>query len=227
MIPLAEPIPAARFFSLGNHVKNVTALNVDDAAKDESRIFYTPAIATTDSEYECFIEEGPFLDWNRLPLQETVENASPPRPNASHVSVTAPDPIANGSRNQSLFKIGKRMAEVNLSETAICAALLAENERLCDVPLPAAEVKTIAANVIKYPLHLDNSVEDNAQPVPLPENKVRTPELNENLLPEAWQPWLVDISDRLQCPLDYATVAALVSAASLIGNPVAGLNHST
>src|SRR5688572_4644673 len=52
VIPLTEPIPAASFLSLWSYVKYRTGLNVDEAAKDESRIFYTPAIASEESEYD-------------------------------------------------------------------------------------------------------------------------------------------------------------------------------
>ncbi len=222
VIPLAEPIPAARYRSLWSHVKTRTGLNIDEAAKDESRIFYIPSIATAESEYECSIEEGPFLDWKQLPLPEVAVNGTAAhRPSRAFQPMAANTaPIMNGSRNQGLFKIGKRLAEANLSSTAIRAALLAENERLCDTPLPAAEVEEIAANVLIYPIDLDGPAEEKGLPIPLPEIKVQTPELDESLLPDVWRPWLADIGDRLQCPLDYAAVAALVSAASIIGNRI-------
>ncbi len=37
------------------------------------------------------------------------------------------------------------------------------------------------------------------------------------LIPEPYQPWLTDIAERMQCPLDYVAVAALIVTASLIG----------
>ncbi len=37
------------------------------------------------------------------------------------------------------------------------------------------------------------------------------------LIPEPYQPWLTDIAERMQCPLDYVAVAALIATASLIG----------
>ena len=37
------------------------------------------------------------------------------------------------------------------------------------------------------------------------------------LIPEPYQPWLVDIAERMQCPLDYVAVGSLVVTASLIG----------
>lgn len=219
VIPLAEPIPATHFLSLWKKIKNRTDLNVDEAAKDESRIFYTPSVASVEAKYECHIQDGPFLDWKKLPPDEITSNGAAQSRHFEPVTVSAL-PIASGSRNQGLFKIGKRLADLHLSEEAIRAALLAENERLCDIPLPPAEVESIATNVLKYPIDLGSSIEDNGGPIPLPEENVKTPELDQSLLPEAWRPWITDISDRLQCPPDYAAVAALVSIASLIGNRV-------
>ena len=58
------------------------------------------------------------------------------------------------------------------------------------------------------------------KPLPLLENHFQTPQLNGNLLPDSWCEWLSDVAERLQCPLDYPAVSALVGAASLIGNRV-------
>ncbi len=41
--------------------------------------------------------------------------------------------------------------------------------------------------------------------------------INENLLPEPFKPWLSDIAERMQCPLDYVAVGAIVSAVAVIG----------
>jgi len=37
------------------------------------------------------------------------------------------------------------------------------------------------------------------------------------LIPEPYRPWLVDIAERMQCPLDYVAVGSLVVTATLIG----------
>lgn len=53
-----------------------------------------------------------------------------------------------------------------------------------------------------------NAIKNELSPViPLP------PEL----IPEPYQPWLVDIAERMQCPLDYVAVGSLIVTASLIG----------
>ena len=57
-------------------------------------------------------------------------------------------------------------------------------------------------------------------PQPLPDNLRPVPTLPEGLLPHALRPWLVDIADRLQVPLEFPAAAAIVALASAVGNQV-------
>lgn len=220
VIPLETPIPANQFPSLWNYIKVTTNLPLDEAAKDVSRIFYTPSIADSSSPYDYFQHDGPLLNWQTLLIpsspdynrQKLVDNA-PSRATSGHN-------VSNGNRNQTLFKIGKRLVNSNLSQPAIRAALIAENHRLCKPPLMDDEVARIAHNVLLYPINSVGHTEEKQLPIPLPESKVPNPELDEELFPCVWKVWLADISERLQCPPDYAAVAALVSAAALIGNRI-------
>lgn len=65
-----------------------------------------------------------------------------------------------------------------------------------------------------------DTVSFEGEPIPLPEKIAPAPELNASLLPDEWREWLTDIADRMQCPLDFPTVAAIVAAAALIGNKI-------
>ncbi|MDZ4323296.1 MAG: toprim domain-containing protein, partial [Alphaproteobacteria bacterium] len=57
------------------------------------------------------------------------------------------------------------------------------------------------------PTPISSIKNDLAPVVPLPPQ----------LIPEPYQPWLVDIAERMQCPLDYVAVGSLIVTASLIG----------
>lgn len=84
----------------------------------------------------------------------------------------------------------------------------------------ASELKEI---VEKASIRLGNPIvttSETISPIPLPKDDSPAPELNECLLPDDWREWLTDIAERMQCPLDYPTVAAIVSAAALIGNKI-------
>ena len=54
-------------------------------------------------------------------------------------------------------------------------------------------------------------------PTPLPEGLPPVQSFDVELLPEALRDWVVDIVHRMQCPLDFAAVAAIVALSSLIG----------
>jgi putative DNA primase/helicase len=61
---------------------------------------------------------------------------------------------------------------------------------------------------------------DWSEPVALPDDLLPVPKLTPDLLPHALRDWLVDISERMQCPLEFPTVAAIVLIASIIGNRI-------
>lgn len=57
-------------------------------------------------------------------------------------------------------------------------------------------------------------------PVPLPDLKTPVPAFDAALLPAALRPWLCDIAERMQCPIDFVAVGALVAAGSLVGRRI-------
>lgn len=61
-----------------------------------------------------------------------------------------PDVIPTGMRNDMLMSLAGSMRHRNASESAILAALLAENQA-CSPPLPEDEVRRIAASAARYP----------------------------------------------------------------------------
>jgi len=67
----------------------------------------------------------------------------------------APDddggPIPEGQRNETLFRLGCALRRRGLSAAAIEAALLIENRRRCQPPLPDDEVKRVAESAGRYP----------------------------------------------------------------------------
>ena len=58
--------------------------------------------------------------------------------------------IPAGQRNDALTRLAGTMRRPGMSEAAILAALLEENERRCQPPLPRAEVEKIAASIARY-----------------------------------------------------------------------------
>lgn len=55
---------------------------------------------------------------------------------------------------------------------------------------------------------------------PLPDDLRLVPALPEALLPEPLRPWLSDVAERLQVPVEYPATTALVALASVIGSQI-------
>jgi len=57
-------------------------------------------------------------------------------------------------------------------------------------------------------------------PVPLPSGLAQVMPFDPSFLPGTVAPWIMDISDRMQCPPDFAAVAAIIAMGSVIGRQV-------
>lgn len=58
------------------------------------------------------------------------------------------------------------------------------------------------------------------EPEELPDDLLPVPAFDMRLLPGALRAWIADISERMQCPAEFPSIAALIAAASVIGNRV-------
>jgi len=106
MIPLLEPIPADKYPLLWQWAADASEGRIDLAAKDASRMFYTPVKCAPDAPYECFFHEGELLDWQSLNLREL-----PPR------SVS----VANGNYGKSASKYAQTALEQEVGKVATTA----------------------------------------------------------------------------------------------------------
>jgi putative DNA primase/helicase len=55
------------------------------------------------------------------------------------------------------------------------------------------------------------------EPKPLPDALPPVMAFDPALLPEALRPWIVDIADRVQCPIDFPAVAVMIAVSALVG----------
>jgi hypothetical protein len=61
---------------------------------------------------------------------------------------------------------------------------------------------------------------DWPDPRPLPDGLLPVPVLEDPLVPDALRPWLADIAERLQVPIEFPATAAIVGLSSVVGNQV-------
>jgi uncharacterized protein DUF3987 len=59
------------------------------------------------------------------------------------------------------------------------------------------------------------------EPQPLPDKLPPVPPMVAKMIPQPFRPWACDIAERMQCALDFPTVAAVITASSLIGRRLA------
>lgn len=66
----------------------------------------------------------------------------------------------------------------------------------------------------------DAHAPDWPEPEPLPEGLPPVDEINPALLPRVLRPWVLDVAERVQVPLDYPAVGCLVALAAVVGRQV-------
>jgi len=74
VVPLAVPIPAEKFSELWRWASLISDGKIDAQAQDASRMFYTPAIATSNAPYQFLTSDGEPLDWRILEIGKVSES---------------------------------------------------------------------------------------------------------------------------------------------------------
>lgn len=59
------------------------------------------------------------------------------------------------------------------------------------------------------------------EPLPLPPQTPPVDAFDVTMLPKAFQPWIADVAERLQCPMDFPAVGAMIAAAGIVGRKIA------
>ena len=102
-----------------------------------------------------------------------------------------PNTVSKGSRNDTMFRLAASLRAKGLSETAILAAVRAENSRVCVPPLPDAELTLIASSASRYPAG------QLASPEPPEPINFSSLTLEELVAPQTFS-YISSISDRFQ-----------------------------
>ena len=170
---------------------------------------------------ECEIADAP--GW----LLEMVSKSIPPSaPEAAVVDEAIPE----GCRNKTLASQAGHMRQIGMTPAEITPALLAVNTHRCRPPLDAREVEQIARSIGRY----DPDTSRQAQveqwperylgdgsnwpvPQPIPDDLPVVKAFEPGLLPATIRPWVVDIAERMQCPVEFTAASAMVALAGMIG----------
>lgn len=72
----------------------------------------------------------------------------------------------------------------------------------------------------KMPTVPTSSPDEWPAPQPLPADAPLVMPFDPDLLPSSLRPWIADIADRVQCPIDFPAVAVMVALAAIVGRKV-------
>ena len=151
--------------------------------------------------------------------------------NGQHRATRNPDafklpehPIAEGKvRAGWISRLGWSLRAKGMPNSAIRRAVLATNKKQCLPPLNEGELELVLAKVLREPDRqgfTQNGMEqegDWPDPQPVVTELLSVPPLDAAMLPSGLKPWLLDIAERQQCPLDFVAIGAIVAASTVVG----------
>ena len=153
---------------------------------------------------------------------------------AGSTSADAGDEIPEGYRNRTLASQAGHMRQIGMAAEEIAPALHAINARRCSPPLDDREVDQIALSVGRYDPDTSRQAQaehwperylgdglDWPEPQAIPDDLAAVKPLDPSLLPATLRPWVVDIAERMQCPIEFPAVSAMVALAGMVGRRAA------
>lgn len=123
--------------------------------------------------------------------------------------------IQEGSRNAVLASIAGFLKVKGFGAHEIEKILPLINAEGCHPPLLDLEVTKIAKSISRYESITWGPL------LPLPAGSVKLEPLHPDHLPSFLQPWIVDVCQRMQVPLEFVAAPAIVAVSSIIGRKIA------
>lgn len=194
-----------------------------DTRSDGGMVVVAPSLHISGKRYEWDVLYHPD-DVGLAECPEWLINLmTAPRPGDKQgKSFEVPATIHDGERNDTLFKMASSLRAKGFAEDEILTMVEAANEKRCNPPLDQRELETIVSSAAKY--KPGDEFRDNSEtlewpePEELREETLRPVEpIQPAMIPNAFRPWLTDISKRMQCPLEFVAAAAIVVSSALIG----------
>ncbi len=131
--------------------------------------------------------------------------------------------IGKGGRNNFLTKAAGWLQTQGIKGSALFEMLNTINIAKCNPPLDATEVEAVAVSIQRYDKGVP-SAPASACDWPVPEALNATlppvPPFDLRLLPPVFRAWVSDVADRMQCPVEFLAVGAMVAAGSVLGNRI-------
>jgi len=132
-----------------------------------------------------------------------------------------PDKIADGQgREDFIIRGAGHLRAKGLDQSVINGILMDYNRVHIDPPLEDAVVLDRANRYANAdPVHAAND-SDWPEPGEIAATLPPVRPFNDALLPSFFRPWVADIADRMQCPIEFLAVGAMIAAGAVVGNRV-------
>jgi hypothetical protein len=131
---------------------------------------------------------------------------------------TIPDQIRDGEgREEFILRYSGHLRGKGLDQSVVERTLLDYNQLHISPPL---DEDVVLDRSRRYQQAAANDPEVWPDPTELSASLPDVIQFDERLLPGVFAPWIKDIAERMQCPIEYLAVGALVGAGAVVGNRI-------
>lgn len=191
-----------------------------DVRGDGGYIVAPPSIHKSGTPY-AWIKE--FVDSSISDAPEWLLHLLINRENSDRSSVDA-NYVGEGGRNNFLAREAGKLRRQGYELFQLMQMLRKINDTHCKPPLSENELMTICTSISRYPSAEAKMQEPSKywseDPKDLDFSDIKAPALSEDLLPECFKPWVLDISERMQVSPEFVMAPALVSFSSVVGRKI-------
>ena len=219
---LVASLPLANFKAIQKAI--IARFSSDPCVHDLPRVMRMPGFYHCKAEpFQCriieFNDELPHYKASEILAEfPPVSEDSKSNDNQKSGTLLTVAKIADGKRNASLLSMAGSLRGNGLSQAEIERILLDANHARCENPLDDGEVLSIAKRYQAASANDENGLTWGT-PEPIPNNLPTVPPFDaDKLLPATLAPWVKDIAERMQCPIDYVGVAIMIACGSVIGS---------
>lgn len=130
----------------------------------------------------------------------------------------------NDALNGSAYRLGRMVGAgwLDLHQSAHALHQAAEDNGYIDKDGIKDARATITSGLIAGVKNPRTSLDsdDDLPPIPLPDTLPSVEPFNLRFLPDTFQPWALDVAERMQCPIDFIGVAIITAASAAIGRRI-------
>jgi len=140
------------------------------------------------------------------------------KPAANTGVFTIPDQISDGQgREDYILRYAGHLRGKGLDQSTVERTLLDYNQLHISPPL---DEEVVLDRSRRYQQTSANEPEVWPDPTEISASLPGVIKFDERLLPDVFAPWIKDIAERMQCPIEYLAVGALVGAGAVVGNRI-------